>query len=32
MENDLTIEELKKEFKIENITDDRFIEDIITKV
>ena len=32
METDLTIDELKKEFKIENITDDGFIKDIITKV
>ena len=32
MESDLTLEELKKEFKIENITDDSFIKEIITKV
>lgn len=32
METDLTIDELKKEFKIENITDDSFIKEIITKV
>ena len=32
MENDLTLEELKKKFNIENITDDTFINDIITKV
>ena len=32
MENDLTLKELKKEFKIENITDDSFIKEVITKV
>ena len=32
MESDLTLEELKKKFKIENITDDSFIKEIITKV
>ncbi len=32
METDKSIEELKKEFKIENITDDSFIKEIITKV
>ena len=32
MERDLTLEELKKEFNIKNITDDSFIKDIITKV
>ena len=32
IETDKSIEELKKEFKIENITDDSFIKEIITKV
>ena len=32
METDKSLDELKKEFKIENITDDSFIKDIITKV
>ena len=32
METDKTLDELKKEFNIENITDDTFIKDIITKV
>ena len=32
MERDLTLDELKKEFNIKNITDDSFIKDIITKV
>lgn len=32
MENDLTLEELKKDFKIENITDDNFIKEVISKV
>ena len=32
MENDLTLKELKNEFKIENITDDSFIKEVITKV
>ena len=32
MENDKTVEELKTEFNIKNITDDNFIEDIITKI
>ena len=32
METDKTLDELKKEFNIENITDDNFIKDIITKV
>ena len=32
METDKSIEELKKEFKIENITDDSFIKEIIAKV
>lgn len=32
MENDLTLEELKKDFKIKNITDDNFIKEVISKV
>ena len=32
METDKTLEELKKEFNIQNITDDSFINEIITKV
>ena len=32
METDKSLDELKKEFKIENITDDSFIKEIITKV
>ena len=32
METDKTLDELKKEFNIENITDDTFIKEIITKV
>lgn len=32
MENDKTLDELKKDFNIQNITDDSFIKEIITKV
>ena len=32
METDKTLDELKKEFNIQNITDDSFINEIITKV
>ncbi len=32
METDKSIEELKKEFNIENITDDSFIKEVVTKV
>src|SRR5699024_7586000 len=32
IETEKTLDELKKEFNIENITDDNFIKDIITKV
>ena len=32
METDKTLAELKKEFNIQNITDDSFINEIITKV